>query len=491
MKTPRPGPRRLRLSLLLPLLAGLAGCAVDQDAEVAIYRSVLDADPDAAARARETADAIAAGAPVSLREAMLLANAQNESLAAQGERYLREVINRKRAVAAFLPTLDLVPAWSIREKAGGGGSGGDGLEPDTGVEDETADDRGGSEDLSRVDVTAELSWTLFDGFRRVNAYLRDTQQIEAARGDLLALQETLLLDVARAYFQVLQSEQAVQVLEASLTTQAERLREARGRVAAGLASPLAEAQIAAQRSATRSQLLAAQREVTQLRAALTQLVGTPLYDAALLESPADVLPDALPPLPALLEAAEANRADLAAALAATQAARSQVEVAVGQYYPSVAVDFTTFLYRESEPTERDWEAFFQANIPIFAAGRIRADVREAWSFFRESVLLSQLLRRSIAVEVRQAYAAASISDERLEEARTQLAAAEQALRQAEESYRAGIATNLERVAAQEALLEAQLLLTSEAFNRQIFRLELLRATGRLREWLEGQPPDPI
>ena len=76
------------------------------------------------------------------------------------------------------------------------------------------------------------------------------------------------------------------------------------------------------------------------------------------------------------------------------------------------------------------------------------------------------------------------SARRLDESRTQLTAAEQAFNQADQSNRIGLATNLERLIAQDQLLTAQLQYVSEQFARKVSYLNLLRATGSLRTALE-------
>ena len=348
--------------MVLGLCLTLAGCRVDQAREVAVYRDVLDL-PDE--------PVLSADQPLGLRDAMRLANRESERLAAQGEGYLRSVIDRRRTLANFLPTADLAPTLSIRN---GGNAGAIGRTGNQIGEFET-----------NADVPVDASLNLFNGFRDVSAYWSDTYRIAQQRSNLLAFQEGLLLDVARSYYQVLRSEATVRVFEGSLRTQEERLREAKGRVSAGLASPLTQAQIAAQLSATRSQLIAAQRDVTQLRASLALLVAAAIEDKELTPDPPAALPDALAPLDDALAAAFAYRSELAATAAAVAASRRDVDVAFGQYYPSVSLDVSYFLYRETAPTERDLTGLLSANLPLFAAGRIRADVRSAWSFFRQAV----------------------------------------------------------------------------------------------------------
>jgi outer membrane protein len=451
------------------VLATLAsGCHVDQSQEVATYRKVIDIDA--------TTRPDAAHGPLTLRDALLLANQHNETLAAEGEVYLRSMIARRRTVANFLPTVNLVTSYVRRDPASEGGG------------DDDDDDDGGGGSSSRdhtLDVSADLRWNVFNGFRDVHRYWSDTFLIERRRNVLLEGQELLLLDVAQVYYQILRSEASVRVLENSLAVQEERLGDTRARLEAGMARPLDLAQTEAQVSLTRTILINARRDVRNARGLLALLTGSPaLVDPAIALTDAFDLPSQVRPMHAHIETAAFTRKDLVAAEAAVNAARHDVDVAFGQYYPSVSIDFSAYLYRESSPSERDWDGLLLANIPLFAAGRIHADVREAWSFFRQALLVRSFLRRQVEQQVREAYHDLSASEARLAEQQVRLAAARQAFLQSDASYRVGLARNLERVAAQDALLDAQLQLASEEYDRKVFYLRLLRATGLLRQELE-------
>jgi len=143
-----------------------------------------------------------------------------------------------------------------------------------------------------------------------------------------------------------------------------------------------------------------------------------------------------------------------------------------------------FVYREAFPDERTWDGILRANLPIFSAGLIEADVREAWSFYRQSALSESMLRRQVGEQVQLAFQDLHANDERIAELQVQLRAAQQAFNQADQSYNVGLATNLERVTAQDELLSAQLQLTSAQFDRTLAYLALARATGELRHRLE-------
>jgi len=423
-----------------------------------MYREVIAIEPEHAPT-RFTPEQV-----ITVRDAMLLANDNNERLSIEGENYLQAIINRRRAAAGFLPTVNLVPTYSRRDRV-------------TGATGTTAQ-------ASSFDVPVAGRINLFNGFGDVARVEREAATIEQRRALLLDLQEALLLDVARVYFDVLRSERSARVLEASLKVQDERLRDIRGRQQAGVARPLDVAQIQSLASATRVSLIAAENDVRNGRAVLAFLTGAPVEESEL--SDAYAAAEVTGTLAELRQRGLRDRRDLHAAAAAIEAAQQNVRVAMSQYYPSVSLDLNVFLYRESLPDARRWDAILRANLPIFSAGLIEADVREAWSQLRQAALLESLTRREIMQQIELAAHDLDAARRRSEELSTQLSAAEAAFAQAEQSYNVGLATNLERVIAQEALLAAQLEVVSAEYDQKVFHLELLRAIGALREELEEE-----
>jgi outer membrane protein TolC len=463
---PTLGRRRLFLPLTaLFVLVSTTGCAVDQKKEVARYEEVLRANLLAQEKQ------FAPGEPLTLRQALDLANRQNEKLAIEGENYLQAMIERKRAASAFLPTVSLAPSYAFRESVNTGGGN---------------DDGGGGSNASSNDrtfnVLVNTNANLFNGFSDLARLRGSARTIEQRRNLLLDLQESVLLDTAQVYYQVLRSERSADVLESSLKVQEARVRDIQGRQAAGLARPLDVAQTEAQASATRVALINARNDVRNGRATLAFLTAAPVQESRLID--AFNAPAALPALPDLQDLAVAQRRDLRAANQAVLAARQGVNAAVGQYYPSVTLDVNVFVYRELFPDERTWDGILRANLPIFSAGLIEADVREAWSLYRQAGLTESLLRRDVAQQVQLAYQDLRANEDRIAELQVQLRAAQQAFNQADQSYNVGLATNLERVTAQDQLLSAQLQLTSAQFDRTLSYLALARATGELRHRLE-------
>ena len=463
----------LRFGIAALGVAFLAGC-VDQDKEIALYRNVLD-------RGATTRPVYDQAKPLTLVEALQLANANNESLSIRGEDYLHALIDKDRAAAAFFPTISLSPSYFFQDKVsssgssttviGGGGVGG-------GVGGGSVFVGGGSSSRNeRFDVPVVGDWNAFNGFRDVANVRRARATIDEQRELLLDLQTSLLLDVARVYYEILRSEQSVRVLENSLAVQEARLRDTTGRQQAGLARPLDVAQSQAQVSSTRVLLLQAKSDVVNGRATLAYLIDAPIHTV--------VLPDGydpsidLPELTMALRQSLMSRRDLVAAQAAVRAARQDVAGAFNQYYPSVNINGNYFLTRDSSPADSDWNGLISLDIPIFTAGLIHADVRTAWSRYRQAVLTQRQLTRQIDAAIRSALENLTSTLAILDELRVQATAARQALKQADESYRVGLATNLERLTAQDQVLSAELQLASAEYDRKFLYLTLLRQTGTL------------
>ncbi len=453
--------------LALIILAAVGGCHLDQQKEVARYRKILDADAPQIN--------FEPGAPLSLEQALALANQHNETLALRGEDYLQALIAKDRAFSAFLPTISLAPTYfqqdevNAQEQSTGGAGGGNTV----------------SSINHRLDVPITGKINIFNGFSDVASYRAAGRTIEQRRALLLDAQAVVLLDVARTYYQVLRSERSVEVLKNSLNLQDERVRDFQARRRAGVVRPLDVAQTEAQASATRVQLIDARNDVVNGRTTLAFLVGAPVASNPLIDE-AGVAGD-VPSLESLQAEAAAGRQDLAATRAAVAAAKYDVEAAIGHYFPSVTFNVNYFIHRETLPDQSRWNELLSANLPIFSGGVLEADLRQAWSLLRQSKLTESQSRRQVLQDVRIAYENLLASKERLRELQVQLKAAEEALLQAEQSYRAGLGTNLEWLVAQDQLLSAQLQLTSERYNQKVFYLALLRAVGALSIRLPGEP----
>jgi outer membrane protein TolC len=452
--------------------AALAACAqVDASKDESKYREVLEGVVPPVAD-------VLPGDTLTVQRAMEMACGHDERLGRSGEDYVQALIDKTRAVAAFLPTLSLRPSFVVGDappgtgKTEGGGLG------------STLVHRGDT--LQALDVPAVGHANLFRGFGDV-ATLHATEAVIAQRRELLLdLQASVMLGTALTYYEVLRAERTVEVVAESLKLQEARLADIENAFKNGLATRLAVSQTRAQVDGVRVSLVRAQSDVRNGRSTLAFVLGVPAVNNPLVDSYA--VPDDVGAEAALEHEAVEGRRDLAAARDAIVAARRNIDAAVAQYYPSVSLDVQGFLRREMYADASKWNALLAMNLPIFSAGLIDADVRTAWSRLRQAALDESLLRRTVLHDVQTSYEDLATSRRRIVDLEDQVRAAEDALTQAQDAFHAGLGINLDVLAAQNASLSANLDLTDAHFDRTIFHLTLVRVTGRLPAGVAAGPP---
>jgi outer membrane protein TolC len=456
---------------LSALVAGfLAGC-VEPKTEVQTYRDILDAD-------LPKPTPLAPGETLTLERALALANADNEQLASQGETYLQSLIAKNRAVAAFLPTVSFQPNFTIEQAPSGNASLASPGDPSSSAAAVAASSGGFVQSgsvLRRFEAPVvgnmNLSYYNVPNLKSAEMTVRQQKQL------LIDAQATILLNVAQTYYQILISEQQVAVLQHSLALQAARVRDVQGRYDVHLALALEVAQTVSEEAATRVLLTQALSDVRNGRRTLAILIGVAQVDGPLVDE--IQVPDQLASTASYVEQALAHRQDLLAAQAAITAARYAVDAAIAEYYPSVTLNVAGFLYRESFTDATKWDAILLANLPIFSAGIIEADVRDAWSRLRQAALSESYLHRQIDQNVQIAYENLVTSSSKLIDLQREVQASSDAYQQSVQLERNGLAIPLDVLTAQDRLLNSELQYTDASFSRTIFYLDLIRAVGDL------------
>ena len=443
--------------MIVLLLVILPGC-VNQQKEIQTYRNVVDAG-------LPHPDSYQPGQPLSLSRAMALANEDNEQIGLQGDNYLQSLIAKNRAVAAFLPTISFQPGFTAEQA------------PRNGLITNPAAayfvPHGNVWHSSQAPVVGDMNLS-FVSYPNVKSA---EQTIVQQRQLLLDTQATVLLNVAQTYYQVLLSEAQVRVLENSLRLQQARLVDAESQYENHLALALEVSQTRAQVASTEVSLTQAQSDVRNGRHMLAFLIGISEIDGPLIDDVS--LPDPIAPVDHFRAVAGATRQDLLAADAAVRAAKYSVDAAIAEYYPSVSLNVSGFLYREYFSDATKWDAILVGNLPIFSAGIIEADVRDAWSKLRQAALYQAELRRQIDRDVQIAYDNLLTAQKELIGLNQEVQAAQDALNQSEQLLHNELAIPLDVLTAQDTLLTAQLAYADENFNRTVFYLDLLRITGQL------------
>jgi outer membrane protein len=431
----------------LALLSCLTGCIPTQQQDIATYRKVIDGG-------KPSTVTIAPDKVLTLTDALELAVQNEEQLSIQGENYLQALAAKDEAFSAFLPNLSIGGSWNYQN--------GGGVSPH-------------HSQIFAADLPVD--WNLFNGFRDYYTVKAAGETIDQQRQLIYDLKQTVLLDVAQAYYQVLTAEQSVDVLTNSLAAQEANVATLHEQFNVGAARKLDVAQAESQASQTRVQLLQSQADVKTGRALLAFLVNSPIRENPLrddFEAPRDE-----GDLDGWIAEGEAGRQDLAAANAEVRAERDKVEVVFGQYYPSLSFNFSHAIYQRPFQPFTFWSAILDLNMPIYTGGRIEAQVRQAWSLYRSAALTESQLRRQIDQTVRTAYINFDLAKKELAELEVQVVAAREQYDLAVLLFKNGGGTYLNVQQAQATLLSAQLQLTTEQFNQKTAYFNLLRTVGNL------------
>jgi outer membrane protein TolC len=447
-------------SVVAALLLG--GC-VNWSGDVARYQQVLGG-----AQPATQPSAFDPAAPLPLARALQLANADNEAIASRGEDYIQALAEKMRESGTFLPTLTVEPSYTLSQSNGISLPGAGGAASVS------------SRNQFSVPFNASATGSL-SNVSNIQAADRTAEQRALL---LLDERETILLDVVQSYYAALKDERQADVYEHSVELKTEKVRDQQARLKLENVRPLDLAQSQSDLASTQASLIQSQTDAANARSALARLMAVPAVRGALTDR-FDPPPD-LVSLDCWQQQAAGARQDLLAAARNSQSARFSVDAAIREYFPSVSLNFQVLLYNNpSSPTT--WSNVLSANIPLFSALSIEADVRKAWSVYREALLNESQTRRQVTDDVNENYQFLTGSRLQIAKLQIQVRASERAYDLSERSYQLGSVSNIDRLTEQDDLLAAQLNLVTGEFDAKRYYLALLRAAGNLSAALN----DPV
>lgn len=310
--------------------------------------------------------------------------------------------------------------------------------------------------------------------------------IAAAEGDRVDVERRLFGAVSLAFYVILRHEREVETLESAVRAGRDRLAEVSARQDVGLARRMEVLFVKTQLSGHESRLLRARNDVRAARAALASLTdtapGSPLIEArsAVLLAEASGRPDSRVFDEAGIADALQRRPDLVAAHERMLASRAEVAASRRGRAPTLDFGADLFLDRRGysdfqEAT--DWAATLEFRLPILDGGRVAADVGASRAQAAGTEFARAALERDIRLEVRQAMLLLESDRGELRTLEDAVVAAREAHEIALEEYRAGLATNLEVLTAQQQLLDQALALERQRIHVKLSWIALRLALG--------------
>jgi outer membrane protein TolC len=331
----------------------------------------------------------------------------------------------------------------------------------------------------------DAQWPLYTG-GRLEALERAAQIDASASGrDRSALQSDLRLEIARAYWAVAATIEAVRVLDQSILQLDAHLRDARNQLDAGLIPPNDVLTVEAQQARQQMLRIQAGSDHEVAEAALARLCGFPPGTRIETISPLEPTSEPSQAFDALLSVARENRADRRALSDRVNAASERIAVAQGGSRPTVSVG-GGFDYARPNPRifprqgewRESWDASVNVDWPLFDGGKAKADVAEASASKRAAEARLAEFDSQLALEIRQRLSEGTSGRAAVTAADGAIRSATEARRVVGERFAAGVATSTDVLDAQIVLLQAELERTRALTVVRVAEAGLARAVGQ-------------
>jgi outer membrane protein TolC len=331
----------------------------------------------------------------------------------------------------------------------------------------------------------DLQWPIYSAGRFDALERAARAEASGAGADLATARADLRLEVARTFWALVTARSSVEVLTRAVERAQSHVADVKQRLSAGVVPPNEVASAEAQESRERMLLIEAHNQRDVVSSELARLIGETVLRAI---EPAGTLEFGAvrgAELEALVGEARAARSERQALEHRVEAAAERRVAASASAKPTIAIG-GGFDYARPNPKifpragrwDDSWDASVSLSWSIWDGGRTKADVAEA------SAAVAAVRRRLaefdsvVALEIRQRLL-------EIASGRAAVAAADDAVRSAEEARRvvaerftAGVVTHTEVLDAQLALLQAELDRTRALASVRLAEARLARATGR-------------
>jgi outer membrane protein len=326
---------------------------------------------------------------------------------------------------------------------------------------------------------ATLTQTLFNGFQTGNRTRQAESQVFQARETLRTIEQTVLLDSATAYMNVLRDSAIYDLQKRNVEVLQEQLRQTRDRFNVGEVTRTDVAQAESRVAAGQSQMLTAQANLTTSRAIYRRVIG---LDPGKLTAGTPV--DRFSPrtLDLAVAQGQSESPSVNAAEYGVDVAQLQVKVSEGALYPTVTVTGSTQqAYNQSDTLMRSMNTLIlgQLTVPIYQGGSEYSLIRQAKETVGQRRLELAVNRDQARANVVQAWGQLDAAKAQIDATKAQVTAAEIALNGVREEARVGQRTTLDVLNAQQELVNARVALVTAQRDRVVASYALLAACGRL------------
>jgi outer membrane protein len=330
-----------------------------------------------------------------------------------------------------------------------------------------------------------ITQTLYNGFQTASKTRQAEGQVFAARENLRAMEQTVLLNGATAYMNLLRDTAILELQRRNVEVLDQQLKQTRQRLDAGNVTATDVYQAESRLAAGRIQMFAAESNFDTSRAVFRQAIG--LEPGKLTpSSPVDrFVPNVLS---AAVAIGMAQHPTVTAAQYNVDVAVQQVKVAEAALAPTVTLQGNVQQANGTTlPSLQSFSASVIGNVsvPIYQGGSEYSLIRQAKETQSQQRLNLDYTRDQARVGVLQYWAQTEAAKRSLQTATEQVKVTESALNGVSEEARLGQRTTLDVLNAQQELVGARSNLIAAQRDRVVNSYSLLAAIGRLSPQVLG------
>ncbi len=333
-----------------------------------------------------------------------------------------------------------------------------------------------------------VTQTLFNGFQTANRTRLAEGQVFSARETLRTSEQTILLNAATAYMNLLRDAAILELQRSNVNVLEVTLRQTRDRFNAGEVTRTDVAQAEARLSSGRSQLAQAESNYVSSRATYLQVIGVPAPARLAPAAPVDRFSPRT--LPASIDRGRAQHPTVTTAMYNVDIATSQVKVAEGALYPTIsAVGNVQKTYGSANALNiienLSASVAAQLSVPLYQGGAEYAAIRQAKETLGQRRLELDNARDIVQQNVTQSWGQVEAAKAQVISTSSSVTASEIALNGVREEARVGQRTTLDVLNAQQELVNARAALVTAQRDRVVASYTLLAATGGLSPQVLG------
>ncbi|MDI4662853.1 TolC family outer membrane protein [Xanthobacter autotrophicus] len=323
------------------------------------------------------------------------------------------------------------------------------------------------------------AYTLFNGFTTANQTRTAESQVRGSRETLRNTEQTVLLNAATAYMNVIQAIALLDLQRKSLAAFEQELRATRDRFNVGEVTRTDVAQAEARVADAQYQVSQAVANLSSARAVYRQVIGV---EPGRLSNPRSIEGMLPANVDRVISSGLNHHPAVKASEFAVDAAVFQVKVAEGGLMPNLSLQGqASQAYDQSFAVDKLGGASVTLNlsVPIYQGGVEYANIRQAKELLSQARIDVDVNRDAIRAQAVQFWGALEASKVQIQAAQASVAANTLALEGVREEWRVGQRTTTDVLNAQRDLTNSQSALVVAQRDRVVAAYSLLSIIGRL------------